>query len=554
MADLLRLIHLMRPWAGWIFLGVLASLMTLLANVTLMAVSGWFIASMALAGLAGISMNYFTPAAIIRAMAITRTVGRYVERLITHEATLRLVAHMRRWFYNHLEPLAPARLQSTTSGDLFSRIGADISVLEDFYLRTLVPGSVALIALPLFLIFAGTYSLSLSIGLAILYGLAGLCLPLLIHRFGKTASKQQVLQQATIRSDLVQGLQGMREMLVYGRTDDFVQEIDEQSAKLSQSQIHLAKLQASSQSIITLATNLAILLVLFALIPQIQSGMLSGPLLPMLTFFAMASFEAIIPLPMAMQSLITTRMAASRLFELADQSRHEVLTTDQMQCPIANHPSSLKLEHVTFCYPEQSSPAFKDLSFSLNPGKRLAITGPSGSGKSSLINALVGFWPIENGCILIHGMPHDLMTEEQLRAHFAVASQKPHLFNSTLRGNLLLANEQASPQALEEVCQITQLDGLIASLPKGLDTYLGEAGQSLSGGQIRRLAIARALLSPAPILILDEPGEGLDPQMEQQILGDIFRYAKDKSIILITHSNAGLCHMDEIIKFGTHQR
>lgn len=554
MTDILRLVRLMRPWAEWIFLGALASLATLLANVTLMAVSGWFIASMALAGLAGVSMNYFTPAAIIRAMAIARTVGRYVERLLTHEATLRLVAHMRRWFYDHLEPLAPAGLQSNTSGDLFSRIGSDISILEDFYLRTLVPGLVALVALPLFLLFASCYSLYLATGLALLYGLAGMLLPLLIHKRSKKASQELVLQQAAMRSDLVQGLQGMREMLVYGRQDDFINGVDLLSERLKQNQSHLVRFQASSQSTITLATNFAILLVLFAIIPQIQAGILSGPLLPMLAFFTMASFEVILPLPMAIQSLITTQMAATRLFELADSSRHEVMTTDRVQCPKADHPSGLRLEHVTFRYPDQSLPAFSDLSFSLDPGKRLAITGPSGSGKSSLVNALAGFWPIEKGCILIHDIPHDLMTDEQLRAHFAVAAQKPHLFNSTLRGNLLLANEEASPAAIKEVCRITQLEDLITALPNGLDTYLGEAGQSLSGGQIRRLAIARALLSPAPILILDEPGEGLDPQMEQQILEDLFRYAKDRSIILITHGNAGLTHMDEIIKLGAHQR
>lgn len=540
MIDILRLLRLMRPWAGWILLGVFVSVLTLLANVTLMAMSGWFIASMALAGLAGVSMNYFTPAAVIRAMAITRTVGRYVERLVTHEATLRLVAHLRRWFYDRLEPLAPSGLQSERSGDLFSRIGADISVLENFYLRTLVPSLVALITLPLFVLFNARYSPVLAFGMACLYGMSGLILPLALRYFGKTASQQLVLQQAQIRTDLVEGLQGMREMLVYGRDCDFRHALQEQSQDLSNSQKHLANLQAASQSTITLAANCAIFLVLLTIVPQIEAGLLSGPSLPMLGLFVLASFEAILPLPLAVQSLIAAQMAARRLFAIADKPPLVVETSDALEQLASPSCPKLQLDAVTLRYPEQEKPAFSNLSLTLLAGKSVAIVGPSGSGKSSMINALTGFWPIEKGQILLDGVPHNQMTGEPLRAYFAVAPQHPHIFNSTVRGNLLLANESASDEDLYRVCAHVELSDLIASMPKGLDTFVGEAGETLSGGQIKRLALARALLSPAPILILDEPGEGLDPRMERRILENIVMGEKGRSIILITHRKAGL--------------
>ncbi|WP_319498397.1 hypothetical protein [uncultured Cohaesibacter sp.] len=226
MAEIRKLLGLMRPWTGWIILGVFLSLITALANVTLMAISGWFIAAMALAGLAGVTMNYFTPAAIIRAMAITRTVGRYAERLVTHEATLRLVAELRRWFYDRMEPLAPSGLQDLKSGDIFSRIGADITTLENFYLRVLVPSLVAVIAVPIFCVFAGYFSVALAVALIVLYVFGGILTPWLILHFGRQAAAAQVLQAAQMRSTLVEGQQALREMLVYGRDGDYRQMVE----------------------------------------------------------------------------------------------------------------------------------------------------------------------------------------------------------------------------------------------------------------------------------------------------------------------------------------
>ena len=232
MAEFRKMLGLMRPWTGWIILGVFLSLITALANVILMSISGWFIAAMALAGLAGVSMNYFTPAAVIRAMAITRTVGRYAERLVTHEATLRLVAELRRWFYDRMEPLAPAGLQGLKSGDVFSRIGADITTLENFYLRVLVPSLVALIAVPSFCFFAGYFSAGLALSLIVLYFLGGILAPWLIHHFGRKAASDQVLESARMRSTLVEGQQALREMLVYGRDDDYFKTVEAQSSSL----------------------------------------------------------------------------------------------------------------------------------------------------------------------------------------------------------------------------------------------------------------------------------------------------------------------------------
>ncbi|SNY92705.1 ATP-binding cassette, subfamily C, CydC [Cohaesibacter sp. ES.047] len=545
MTDIFRLLRLMRPWAGWIALGIALSVITLVANVTLMAISGWFIASMALAGLTGIGFNYFTPAAMIRAMAITRTVGRYVERLITHEATLKLVAHLRRWFYDQLEPLAPAGLSKARAGDLFSRIGSDISVLENFYLRTFAPMVVALIALPAFVALASYFSPLLGLGLAALYLVAGVGLPVAVHRLGRKAGEHELQLQSELRTEVVEGLQGMREMLVYGQQADYQMAMAKRSDALAARQKGLANLQSVSQSVIALSANFGILMVLLTMIPLVSAGAIEGPILPMLALFVLASFEAILPLPLAVQSLVSTRMAAGRLFALADQPVLAPTASADRAEQMPQGVPHIECDAISFRYPGEKTSVFKDLSLSLEPGSKLAIVGPSGIGKSSLINALCGFWPLDSGQILIDGTPHHTMSGDQLRAFFAVADQKPHIFNATLRGNLLLANETASDEQMLEACNIARLNDFVETLPKGLDTYVGEAGSSLSGGQVRRLSIARALLSPSPILVLDEPGEGLDPEMELAMLEDIIAFAQQRSIILITHNAAALPLFDQ---------
>ena len=546
MAEFRKLLGLMRPWTGWIILGVFLSLITALANVILMSISGWFIAAMALAGLAGVSMNYFTPAAVIRAMAITRTVGRYAERLVTHEATLRLVAELRRWFYDRMEPLAPAGLQGLKSGDVFSRIGADITTLENFYLRVLVPSLVALIAVPSFCFFAGYFSAGLALSLIVLYFLGGILTPWLIHHFGRKAASDQVLESARMRSTLVEGQQALREMLVYGRDDDYFKTVEAQSSSLCASQLRLAKLQAASQSALTLAASLAMFAALWFIIPKVSDSTFEGPILPMLMLFAMASFEVIVPLPVAIRAFIETQVAAKRLFDLTDQAPKGISAWGEEAIDVKpTSTPTLELKAVSLAYEEGVQSVFDKLSLAVAPGERVAVVGPSGIGKSSIINALVGFWPLSGGDILIDGQPHSRFSAQSLRAHFAVAPQKPHLFNSTLKGNLLVANPDASDAMLNKVLDQVQLSDYVASQEDGLDSFVGEAGGTLSGGQIRRLSIARALLSPAPILVLDEPGEGLDPQMEREILNRILDEETDRSILLITHNSAALERMDK---------
>lgn len=532
MRRLLQLLAMYRPFYGWMALGVLASLATTLANITLMAVSGWFITSMALAGAAQVSMNYFTPAAVIRGAAIVRTAGRYLERLITHEATLRLLATLRGWFYTRLEPLAPAALQRRHSGDLLSRIRADIDTLDNLYLRLLVPGTSAILVTLIVTLYLVTINAALAMTMLTCLLVGGLGLPLLALRLGDQPGRRKVALLSTQRQTLVDGVQGLGELLLYGAADAHAERLHQDSLALTAQQARLARAQGISQAALLLVPNVAMWLVLWLAIPLVNDGTLAKPDLAMLALFCLAAFEAVMPLPLALQSFGATQAAAERLFEVVDTVP---LTTDPQLPSPAPHRFDLQLQDVAFTYPGTETPALQGIDLVVDQGERITIMGPSGGGKSTLIQLMVRFYDPDRGRIMLGGVPLTSLRGEDLRRQIAVVSQRTHLFTATIRDNLRLGNPQASDAELLRACRAARIDEFIAKLPEGFDTWVGEAGATLSGGEARRLAIARAVLKDAPILILDEPTEGLDATTVAELWTTLDTIAAGRTVVLVTH-------------------
>jgi ATP-binding cassette, subfamily C, bacterial CydC len=544
MSPILRLLQILRPVRGWLLLGGLIAFITLLANVILMALSGWFIAAMALAGIAGVSINYFTPAAVIRACAIVRTLGRYGERLVTHEATLRLLSTLRVWFYQRLEPLAPAVLEGYRSGDLLSRLRADIDTLDHFYLRLLLPTLVAFASSLVFVIFLFWFSPRLALIEAALLGLAGVALPLLLNRLGAPTGERINHLSSDLRTCLVNDLQGMGELLIDAADVRHARHLERLSLDLSQAQTRMSQLDGIAQGAVGFCANLAMWLIAISAIPMVRSGELPPVQLAMLALFTLASFEAIAPLPAAFQGLGETLAAARRVFDLVDNQ------------PAVQEPASpaklsddltLNLKEVIFTYPGADSPQLQGLNLTLPVGGKLALIGPSGSGKTTLLQLLLKFRAPDSGEISLGGIPYSAITGETLREKIAVATQYNHLFNASIRDNLRLANPEATQDAIEAACRQAMIHDFIAAQPDGYETSVGELGLRLSGGQVRRLAIARALLKDAPILILDEPTEGLDPHTEQLMMQNILQWCEGRSLLLVTHRVHGLEQMDQIL-------
>lgn len=537
-----RLLKLFRPYWGWMALGSLLSLITVFSNIGLLALSGWFITAMAIAGVAGAHMNYFTPAAIIRGLAMMRTASRYGERVITHEATFRLLATLRRWFYEHLEPLAPAGLQGLQSGDLLSRIRADIDTLQNTYLRIFLPVFSGLIAITAVCLFLVGYSRSIALLEACFALLAGVITPVIMLRLSQKPGKRMVETASSLRIAAIDSLQGMGELAVYQATEQQTNKFSLLSESLLNDQQTMAKYSGISQGAVGLFANLTLLGTLLIAIPLVNMQQLQAAELPMLALLTLASFEALLPLPLAFQLLPETLHAARRIFAIADQP-------SPVSEPVSDSPSpqnfDIRLEDVTFHYPGKPQAVLQALNLTVPQGQTIALVGPSGEGKSTLVNLLLKFHEPQQGVIRLGGYPLSEYHGEDLRSYFAVASQHTHLFNSTVRGNLLLAKPDASDEELEQVCRLAQIHEFIVSQPGGYGTWVGEAGLKLSGGQTRRLAIARALLKDAPILILDEPGEGLDPETESRLMETVLASQKGKTVILITHGKAGLHSMDQ---------
>jgi len=547
MRVLLRLFLLYRPYWGWQALGTAIALVALFANVALMGTSGWFITAMGLAGAAGGSLDYFTPAALIRAFAILRTTGRYGERLVTHEATFRMIARLRTWLFRHIEPQAPTVLDAYHSGDLNSRLRTDVDRLETVYLRIFGPLAVALAASLALLLWMGRYQPSFAIAEGVFLGLSGFVVPLALYGLAAPWSRTQVRLTVQLTERSVDSLQGMAELLAFGAARRHLALFAASGRDLIAAQVKLGRLTGLSQAAMLLGSNLALWSVVVLAIPLVRSGGLQPADFVMVSLVALAGFEAVAPLPAAFFAVGGVLESARRIFALADA------------CPSAPplpvpppplHPDrcDLRLSRVTFRYGKNTPPVLNRFSFALPQGRRVALIGPAGAGKSTLILLMTGLIRPECGQILVNGRPIAEFDPETLRRHFSVAPQNPGLFTGSIRGNLCLGRPDAPDALLWRTLKLVRLDDFAASLPDGLDSWLGEAGLTLSGGQARRLSIARALLKEAPLVVLDEPGEGLDYQTEKSMLQGVIDALDGRSLLLITHRNAGLDLMDEVVQ------
>jgi thiol reductant ABC exporter CydC subunit len=516
-------------------------------GIGLLAASAWIIASAALHP----SVAVLQVAIVgVRVFGLGRGLFRYLERLVTHDVTFRLLAHLRVTFYTAIEPLAPARLLAYRSGDLLGRVTSDIAALESFYVRAVAPPLTALLVAAGMGWFMAGYHPSLAVALLGFLLLGGVGAPMLIRGVSRAPGQRVVTARAELSAVLVDGIQGLADLLALGAAGRQIERVRAAQGRLAASQWRLALIGGLQSALMLLAANLGMWTILTLAIPRA----LDGVALAVLTLAALACFEAVQPLPLAAQHLESHLQAARRLFELVD-APPEVIAPAHPAPPPTDF--ALEIQNLTFTYPNsyhgaRSTPrslhsTLHALSLTLPPGKRLAIVGPSGAGKTTLVNLLLRFWEADRGQILLGGRPLCDYSPDDLRRRMAVISQHTYLFNATLRDNLLLARPDAAQAEIEQAARQAQIQAFIAGLPQGYDTWVGEHGLRLSGGERQRLAIARALLKDAPLLILDEPTANLDPLTERGVLEAIHTLMQGRSTFWITHRLAGMDRMDEIV-------
>jgi ATP-binding cassette subfamily C protein CydC len=476
-------------------------------------------------------------------------VFRYLERLVSHNVTFRLLARLRVWIYENLEPLAPARLIDYRSGDLLSRIVADVETLENFYIRVVSPPLTALLIAAGTAIFLSFFSPLLSVVLLALFLSLGLFLPWLSYTLSLEPAAGLVRNRAALHGKLVDGILGMADVLAFNRSAHLAGQIAAISQAYGMAQGRLARISALQAGLVTFLTNLGLWLALLIAIPLVNARELNGVMLAPLALLTLAAFEAVTPLPLAAQMWGVTCEAANRLFQIVDTPAEVVDHPMARSISVADLGGEVGIEfdHLSFTYPGQHEPALRDVSFRVQPGQVAAIVGPSGAGKSTLAQLLLRFWDFSRGGISIAGVSIRDYAQDDVRAMIGLVSQNAHFFNTNVYENLRFAGRRISNQEIELAARAALMDETICRMPQEYRTLLGSQGQRLSGGERQRLAIARMLLKDAPIVILDEPTANLDPITERQVLATLFGLLKGKMTLLITHRLVGMENVDQIL-------
>jgi len=536
-----RLLSFLNGSWNWVALSVLLSTFTIGSSVALIGTSSWLISTAALhPSVADLGVSVVG----VRFFGISRGLFRYLERLVSHNVTFRLLARLRVWFYEKLEPLAPARLMEYKSGDLLTRFIDDVQTLENFYVRVISPSLTAVfIGLIVSIFFAAFYP-PIALVLIAFFLALGLILPLLAQLFSRAPGQRLINQRAEMESQLVDGIQGMADLLAFGQGARRAQQIASTGRDYGSTQKQMARISGFHSALGTLLTNLGLWLVLVLTIPQVTAGDIKGVMLGTFALMTLASFEAINPLPLAAQMWNASREAAKRLFEVVDA---EPAVEDIRFSKLDIRSSSIEYSNVSFTYPTQLQPALQNVTFTVPQGKSVAIVGPSGAGKSTIANLLLRFWEYEVGEITLGGVSLQELNQDEVRKRIALVSQNSYFFNTSIRENLRLARRSISQEEMELAARAAQIHEFIVGLPKGYDTLIGEQGLRLSGGERQRLAITRALLKDAPILIFDEPTANLDPLTEKEVLATLFETMRGKTSLLITHRLVGLENVDEIL-------
>jgi ATP-binding cassette subfamily C protein CydC len=541
MSAFTRLLKLLAPFRWWIALSILLGFATIGSGVGLMAMSAYLISRAAVvSSVAELSLAI----AGVRLFALTRAALRYVERYLTHQTTFRTLAQLRAWFYAALEPLAPARLQRRRSGDLLTRIVADIETLENFYVRVVTPPIVAALVTALACAILGAFDIWLAVALLLFLALTGVALPLVTQWLGHEPSGALIATRAELSARMVDQIQGADDLLAFGQDNAYRESALALSGQLNQLQERLAVIRGLSVALGGLLASLTGLTVLWLAIPLVTGGRLDGVYLAVLPLTAIASFEAVQPLSLALQNLEASQAAARRLFELIDG---EPAVADNSTSSPTPHDYSLVARHVTFAYAKDDQPALDDISFSAPTGGCLAIVGPSGAGKSSIAQLLLRFWDYQQGEILLGGNDLRAYRPDDARALLSVVAQDTYLFNGTIRDNLLLAKGDASDEEIENAARQAQLHGFVQTLPEGYDTLVGEDGARLSGGERQRIAIARAILKDAPILLLDEATARLDAVTAAEIMQTLRALMASRTTLILAHDLRGLSFADRVV-------
>jgi ATP-binding cassette subfamily C protein CydC len=531
--PIMTILGLWRAQFGYLAFGALLALAALAAGIALMANSGHVIAATIAGGVLAIPIA-------LQATGAARVILRYCERIAAHDAMFRALSRIRIWFFLGISKTAAGGLGFRKAGDVLARLVNDVEALDGLYLRIIVPGLGALLLLPILAMFLWRESIAALILILPIFAFNGFILPRRAARLATGNAAQTGIAMSGLRSAVLDALTGLREVKIFAAEGRMLARIQSQEAAYLATQRHFARQSSRLNTMSFIAAQAAILgAILLALV---MPG--SSPLAAVIAVFVLtAAFEATSGLPRAGILFGQARAAAARVVEAATAA--PLVPDPANPAPLPNS-NAVAFEHISFRYGETLPYVFENLSLQLPSNTHTAVLGPSGAGKSTIAALALKLVAPNSGRIRLGPTDIAALPAEALRSRIAYLSQATHLFADTIRNNLRLGDPDADDARLWEALAAAQLTETIHALPDGLNTWLGESGNTLSGGQGRRLALARTLLSPAPILILDEPCAGLDAATEIEFLKTLNAATKNRTILLIVHRLTGVEQLDRI--------
>ncbi|MFS1982761.1 heme ABC transporter ATP-binding protein/permease CydC [Vibrio breoganii] len=547
MRELLPYLKLYKKhWFG-LSLGMILGFLTLFASIGLLTLSGWFLSAAAVAGLtiARETFNYMLPGGGVRGLAMGRTAGRWGERVVSHNATFKLLTDLRVYFYEKLTPLIPGRVGGLRDADLLNRLVADVSAMDHVYLRLVSPVILSILGITCLTGFLVWFDSDIGLTLGAILMALVLIWPVLFYKLGKGNGHRLTQNRADLRIRALDWVEGHSELLLFGAEKRYREKIDQAQMALMSNQAVNAHITGLANALLLLANGMTLLLILWMSADGI-GGSVPSPLIALVVFATLASVELLMPIAGAFQYLGQTLASARRLNEIIGAEPDVQFPTYTNNKVIGtNNKVAVEFSDISFAYESNAPLAVDNLSLSVPAGSKLAILGKTGSGKSTLLQLLTRYWDVQQGDIKIGGQALTELSESELRRLISVVSQRVDVLNGTLRDNLLIAKSDADDSELAGTLSKVGLEYLMDA--PGLDQWLGDGGRQLSGGEKRRIGIARAVLHNAPTLLLDEPTEGLDRSTESQIMSLLEQHYQDKTVVFVTHRLVGLSKMDNVV-------
>ena len=544
MRTLLPFIRLFKFAKFPLILGLVLMILGLGSSMGLLTVSGWFLAATAIAGL-GTLFNFFYPSASVRGLAIGRTVMRYFEKIVTHDATFRILSKLRVQVFKKIIPLSPAVLNRYRNSDLLNRLVSDVDTLDSLYLRLLAPFFTAAFVIIAMTIGLSFVNIPLALGLGLFLLILLIIIPTVFYRLGQEFGERLIQARATYRTQFLEFIQAQAELLLFNAEDKLKEKMSATEKTWQEDQAKEAKLSGFSTALVLFLNGLLISGMLwFASNADFGTDEYRTAYIALFTFASLAAFEIIMPLGTAFLHIGQVIAAAERVTEIIEEKPLvEFNGSEEFETKVR----FISAKNLSFSYPGQETLVLKNLTLDLEQGQKIAILGKTGSGKSSLLQLLVRNYDANQGQLLLAEKPISAYSENTLRNQICFLTQRVHVFSDTLRQNLQFASvDEISDEKMIEVLHQVGLSKLLEQEGKGLNLWLGDGGRPLSGGEQRRLGLARILLNNAPILLLDEPTEGLDRETERQILRLILQHAENKTLIMVTHRLSSIEQFDKI--------